>query len=321
MSSQPEIVLAARQLRKTFRIGFMRKRVDAVTDASFEVYRGEIFGLVGHNGAGKTTTLKIMMGLIAPDAGHGEILGVPVSSPAARNKVGFLPETPHFYDYLRPAELLDFFAELYGLDRVTKKKRIPELLELVGLRGAEEKQLRKFSKGMLQRLGLAQALLPNSEIVLLDEPQSGLDPLGRKDVREIMTAQRDQGKTVIFSSHVLPDVEHICDRIAIMTRGKVVKQGRIQDLLDHTERDVEVIAEPAVRGSTPVAPTGFPEPSTLPDNQRRFVLDGRESADRLIGALLQSGWSVVSVTRRREHLEDLFVRETVGNPAPVRGAA
>jgi ABC-2 type transport system ATP-binding protein len=321
MNSQPEVVLAARQLRKTFRIGFLRKRVDAVTDASFEVYRGEIFGLVGHNGAGKTTTMKILMGLIAPDGGHGEILGVPVNRPAARNKVGFLPETPHFYDYLRPAELLDFFAELYGLDRVTKKKRIPELLELVGLRGAEEKQLRKFSKGMLQRLGLAQALLPDSEIILLDEPQSGLDPLGRKDVRDIITSQRDQGKTVIFSSHVLPDVEHICDRIAIMTRGKVVKQGRIEDLLDHTERDVEVIAEPAVRGTTPVVPEGFAEPAALPDSQRRFVVDGRETADRLMGALLQTGWSVVSVSRRREHLEDLFVRETIGQPAPSGGAA
>jgi ABC-2 type transport system ATP-binding protein len=321
MNSQPEIVLAARQLRKTFRIGFLRKRVDAVTDASFEVYRGEIFGLVGHNGAGKTTTMKILMGLIAPDGGHGEILGVPVNRPAARNKVGFLPETPHFYEYLRPAELLDFFAELYGLDRVTKKKRIPELLELVGLRGAEEKQLRKFSKGMLQRLGLAQALLPDSEIILLDEPQSGLDPLGRKDVRDIITSQRDQGKTVIFSSHVLPDVEHICDRIAIMTRGKVVKQGRIEDLLDHTERDVEVIAEPATRGGTPLVPEGFPAPSPLPDGQRRFVVDGRETADRLMGALLQAGWSIVSVSRHRDRLEDLFVRETIGQPVPNQGAA
>lgn len=321
MSNQPEVVLAARQLRKTFRIGFMRKRVDAVTDASFEVHRGEIFGLVGHNGAGKTTTMKILMGLIAPDAGSGEILGTPVSSPVARNKVGFLPETPHFYDYLRPAELLDFFAELYGLDRVTKKKRIPELIELVGLRGAEEKQLRKFSKGMLQRLGLAQALLPDSEIVMLDEPQSGLDPLGRKDVREIMMSQRDQGKTVIFSSHVLPDVEQICDRIAIMTRGKVVKQGRIEELLDHTARDVEVIAEPAVRGNIPSVPDGYPAPTALPDSQRRFVVDSRETADRLIGALLQTGWSVVSVSRRRDRLEDLFVRETLGQPDTARGAA
>jgi ABC-2 type transport system ATP-binding protein len=312
MTSSSDVVLSCQGLRKTFRIGFFRKQVPAVTDATFEVYRGEVFGLVGHNGAGKTTTIKMMMGLIAPDAGHGHILGVPISEHRARLKVGFLPESPHFYDYLRPTELLEFFADLYGLDKVTRKRRIPELMERVGLKGAEEKQLRKFSKGMLQRLGLAQALLPDSDIVLLDEPQSGLDPLGRKDVRDIIVSLRDAGKTVIFSSHVLPDVEHVCHRIAIMTRGKVVRSGPISEILDPADRGVEIILEARDPAKRPALPEGLGVTTALPNQQVQVVVPSKAESDQALQQLIGSGWTVVNVLRRREHLEEVFVRETLG---------
>lgn len=306
-----EAVIAIHDLAKTFRLGFFRKRVDAVRSASFTVHRGEVFGLVGHNGAGKTTTMKMMLGLIRPDQGHGSILGTSIRDSRARLKVGFLPETPHFYDYLKPAELLDYFGNLYGMDRHTCRRRIPELIERVGLSAAQDKQLRKFSKGMLQRIGLAQALLPDSEIVVLDEPQSGLDPLGRKDVRDIIVSLKDEGKTVLFSSHVLPDVEHVCDRVAIMVQGRVTMTGRLHELLAEGEEHVEVVLD----GGGQPAPAWAAAPlstTLLPTGLTRFTFPDAAAATVAVRAAIDADWTVVSVTPHRRNLEDLFVEQTTG---------
>jgi ABC-2 type transport system ATP-binding protein len=302
-------VIAIHGLAKTFRLGFFRKRVDAVRNATFTVHRGEVFGLIGHNGAGKTTTMKMMLGLIRPDQGHGTILGTSIRDSRSRLKVGFLPETPHFYDYLKPAELLDYFGHLYGMDRHTCRKRIPELLERVGLTGAQDKQLRKFSKGMLQRVGLAQALLPDSEIVVLDEPQSGLDPLGRKDVRDIIVSLKDEGKTVLFSSHVLPDVEHVCDRVALMVQGKVTMTGRLHDLLADGDEHVEVVLDGTGRPE-PTWPMAAKSTAPLPAGRTRFTFADAGAATVAVRVAIDAGWSVVSVTPHRRSLEDLFVEQT-----------
>lgn len=314
-SEAAETVVEIRDLEKTFRIGFWRKQVAAVRHASFAVQRGEIFGLIGPNGAGKTTTLKMLTGLIKPDAGSAKIFGIDVSQSASRARVGFLPETPHFYDYLRADELLTYFAHLYGLDGKVAAKRIPALLDRVGLGQVGDKQLRKFSKGMLQRVGLAQALLPDAELVILDEPQSGLDPMGRRDVRQIIESLRDEGKTVLFSSHILPDVEQICDRVAMMVGGTVRKVGRLDELVDGSLRDVEVVIrgdEAALAVLTPLASQTTREPL----GTTRYLLAPERSLDGFLRTALDAGGSVLSVAPHRQRLEDIFLLEANRKEAP-----
>lgn len=299
-----DVVLRVQGLAKTYVVGFWRKKIVAVRDASFSVRRGEVFGIVGPNGAGKSTTIKMILGLIRPDSGSGEIMGVSIRDNAARRNVAFLPETPHFYDYLKPAELLDYFGDLYGLDRHEKKKRIPELLDRVGLARAVDKPLRKFSKGMLQRIGLAQALLPQSDIIILDEPQSGLDPLGRKDVRDLMLEQRDQGRTVIFSSHILPDVEQVCDRVVIVNNGRTNRVGPLSEIVHDTTREVEILVRPG-REPVDIRVLG----GTVTDHQdgtQRWTLDA-DHVDVALKRGLDSGASILKVMPHRRDLEDVFV--------------
>jgi ABC-2 type transport system ATP-binding protein len=316
MTERTEVAVSVRGLKKTFKIGFFRKKIPAVVNSTFEVRRGEIFGLIGPNGAGKTTTMKMILGLIAPDEGEGTIFGESIRSTAARARVGFLPETPSFYDYLKPSELLDYYGELYGLDRHTRRRRIPELLELVGLQDATQKQLRKFSKGMLQRIGLAQALLPDSDLVILDEPQSGLDPMGRKDVRDIIVSLRDRGKTVLFSSHVLPDVELICDRVAIIVRGQVTKTGRLNELVDTTQGTVEVVLRRGERDLLPILGPLCDRCDTLVNGEVRAVLPDAGDVDAVLRTALEAGAQVRSVERHRARLEDVFMAEARGGAAP-----
>ena len=228
-----ESVIVVEGLVKTFSLGFRRTRVEAVRGVSFSVQRGEVFGLVGPNGAGKTTIIKAMMGLIRPSKGAISILGEPVPSVESRKRIGYLPEVSYYYDYLTPEEILDFYGRLYGLDRRTRRTRVGELLERVGLSDAVGKPLRKFSKGMLQRVGLAQALIADPDVVVLDEPQSGLDPLGRKDVADLIFELQEAGKTIFFSSHILPDVERICSRVAVMIEGRIVDIGPLEKLYAH----------------------------------------------------------------------------------------
>jgi ABC-2 type transport system ATP-binding protein len=285
-----DVVVKADKLAKTFRLGFLRKKVRAVEEVSFDVRRNEIFGFLGPNGAGKTTTIKMLTGLIFPSGGSATIFGEKVPTIAAKRRTGFLPENPYFYDYLSGEELLDLMGRLFGLSRAERRKRAGALLERVGLGRAGDRALRKYSKGMLQRLGIAQALVNDPELVILDEPMSGLDPIGRKEIRDLIRDLRTEGKTVLFSTHILSDVELICDRVAIVVGGKLRDCGPLDQLLSPRLLHTEVVFEK----------DGAKEPVRL----------GPEvDVDAAIREALAAGKHVVSVTPRRESLEDLFVRE------------
>ncbi|HTY62372.1 MAG TPA: ABC transporter ATP-binding protein [Acidobacteriota bacterium] len=225
-------VVEIENLTKDFSIGFWKKHpVRALDNLCLEVHEGEIFGFLGPNGAGKSTTIKLLMHLLHPTSGTARILGRPVDSVSMHKSIGYLPENPYFYDYLTPKELLTYIGRLFGLHRPALSKKVDALIEDVGLERAGNLQLRKFSKGMVQRIGIAQALINDPEIVFLDEPMSGLDPLGRMDVRRIITSLKARGVTVFFSSHILPDVEALCDRVAILNRGRLQEQGALEEIL------------------------------------------------------------------------------------------
>jgi ABC-2 type transport system ATP-binding protein len=232
------VVVQTVGLKKAYRTGFwLNQRVTPLKSCSLTVHQGETFGLLGPNGAGKTTLLKTLLGIVRPSAGTGSILGKPLGDRHIKQRVGYLPENPYFYDYLTAWEFLTYAAGLFQIPARVQRQRIPELLELVGLAQstARKKQLRKYSKGMLQRVGMAQALINDPEVVFLDEPMSGLDPMGRYQIREIILSLKAQGKTIFFNSHVLSDVEMICDRIAILARGELICSGSLGELLGTAE--------------------------------------------------------------------------------------
>ncbi|MFP5502701.1 MAG: ABC transporter ATP-binding protein [Candidatus Sericytochromatia bacterium] len=230
-----DIVLEARGLTKVYTSFFPRKHVKTLDDLNLSVRRGETFGLLGPNGAGKTTSQKLFLGLLKPTHGEIRLFGQPPSEAAVRARVGFLPENPYFYTYLTGREFLGFCADLFGLAPALRQERIESLLELVSMTQAANTQLRKYSKGMLQRIGIAQALINDPELVFLDEPTSGLDPLGHKQISDIIAALKSQGKTLFFNSHIMTDVQQICDRIGILNRGKLVALGRVDELLEDGE--------------------------------------------------------------------------------------
>ena len=303
-----EILLKAQNLQKTFRIGFLRKKVEAVRDVSFEVRRGEIFGLVGPNGAGKTTTMKMLTGLIRPDAGSMSLFGEPVEQVRMRAKLGYLPENPYFYDHLTARELLTYYGSLHGLSRKIIRERSDKLLELVGLAHAQNRPLRKFSKGMRQRAGLAQALINDPELVILDEPQSGLDPMGRKDVRDLIFDLKRRGKTVFFSSHILPDVEAVCDRVALMHLGTVREVGTLQELTGGRAAAVEIL----VRGLDLTKAQTLSDIDTVDARGDLIVLELSEKADleAIIAEIYRLDGAIHSITPQKEDLEDVFLRDT-----------
>ena len=304
-----EPVVSVEKLSKTFRTAMGLKQVRAVRDVSFSVEPGEIFGFVGPNGAGKTTTIRTLIGLIRPTTGRCTVLGAPVPSPAARARLGFLPESPYFYEYLTVRELLDLTGRLFGLDGGLRRKRGGELIERVGLAEAADRPLRKLSKGMLQRAGLAQALMNDPELVILDEPMSGLDPIGRKQVRDLIISLQEAGKTVFFSTHILSDVEAICDRVAIIVAGKVDEVGPVAHVLDSSLTGTEVVLRPRA----PVEPL-LPEGATLrhsraDDEDEVTVALGPDVDVTALLVKLAEVARVVSVVPRRESLEDVFLRK------------
>src|SRR3954452_13741330 len=244
--------LATYELTKDYAVGFWRKRPYRALDRlTLEVGAGEVFGFLGPNGAGKTTTLKLLMRLVFPTSGRAEIFGRPLDDLAVKQRIGYLPENPYFYDHLTAEELLSYFASLFGYRGGERRSRVNRLLDEVGIGAERRLQLRKFSKGMLQRVGIAQALVNDPELVIFDEPMSGLDPLGRRDVRALILALRDRGCTVFFSSHVLSDAEALCNRVAILAKGRLVATGRLPDMWALHARGWERIAsrvpEPLLR--------------------------------------------------------------------------
>jgi ABC-2 type transport system ATP-binding protein len=297
-------------LTKDYQVGFWRKRPYRALDRlSLEVQAGEIFGFLGPNGAGKTTTLKLLMQLIFPTSGHAEILGRPVGDVWARQRIGYLPENPSFYDYLTAEELLQYFAHLFGYSRPEARARAAVLLDRVGI-GPERRrqQLRKYSKGMIQRVGIAQALLNDPEVVFLDEPMSGLDPLGRREVRSLILELRDQGRTVFFSSHILADAEALCSRVAVVAGGRLAATGRLSDILAFEIRGWElVIAD--LRPEVLARIAGQVQRATEISPQRYALeLPLQVPPERMLTDLTATGAKLVSLNPIRDTLEDFFVR-------------
>jgi ABC-2 type transport system ATP-binding protein len=303
-------VIEIDHLSVTYRSGFRRRRVEAVRDISFSVAAGEIFGFLGPNGAGKTTSIRVLMGLIRATGGTCRILGNRIPSRNSRARLGFLPESPYFYDYLTVAELIDLSGRLFGMSRRTLRKRADELIELVGLQHARDVPLRKYSKGMLQRAGIAQSLVNDPELVVFDEPMSGLDPLGRKEVRDIILALRDQGKTVFFSTHILPDAELICDRVAIIVAGVLRSVGALSELIDRNVRAVEI----AFRVADAFGPNELAEIEQRVQSARRVedqlavTVGGDADVDELLALAHRLGARVQAVTPHHQTLEDVFLR-------------
>lgn len=312
-----EHVVIIDHLRKVFRVGFWGRRVTAVDGISFDVRQGEIFGFLGPNGAGKTTTIKMLMGLIYPTAGTATLFGRPIGDPAAKAKVGFLPESPYFYDYLTGREFLRFYGHLFGLMGTRLNVRVDELLDLVGMTHAGDLQLRKFSKGMLQRVGIAQALINDPELVVLDEPMSGLDPIGRKEVRDLILRLKESGKTVMFSSHILHDAEVLCDRVAMIMKGNLVACGHVSELIaGDTTHEVEMVIDrllpDALDRLKPLA-----SKVVLQGERVMVVLTSQQQVDEVLEVIRSSKAKLISVTPHKASLEDLFIRKAAGVQQPV----
>ena len=295
-----------RDLRKNFRLGFIPKTRPVLKGITFSVREGEIFGYLGPNGAGKTTTIKCLLGLIRPDAGTVDIFGRSSLSPRSRETLGFLPENPYFYDYLTAREFLAFTADLFGLARRDKAERIARLLKLVGLERAADLPLRKYSRGMLQRAGLAQALINDPRLVILDEPLGGMDPLGRKEIRDIIVRFKDEGKTVFFTSHILQDIEMICDRVAIIVGGRIVKEGALRDLVSEKVLFTEV----TVAGVAAEAFGDLGESLSVQGDRVLLKVFEEAKVDDVLDLVRDRRGRLVSLSPRTETLEDIFV-ETV----------
>jgi ABC-2 type transport system ATP-binding protein len=302
--------IATEDLTKDYAVGFWRPRPYRALDRlTLDVRTGEVFGFLGPNGAGKTTTLKLLMQLVFPTSGRAEILGRPVGDVAVRRRIGYLAENPYFYDYLTAEELLRYFAGLFGFSAADGRARAARFLDEVGIGAERRLQLRKFSKGMLQRVGIAQALINEPEIVFLDEPMSGLDPLGRREVRALILRLRDEGRTIFFSSHILADAEALCSRVAIVAGGRLTAAGLLGDLLAFDVRGWELVVSqvsqavlervrPEVRRATQIA-------------EGRYALEiaPDTAPERVLANLTAAGAQLVSLNPMRETLEDLFVRQ------------
>jgi ABC-2 type transport system ATP-binding protein len=300
-------------LTKDYAVGFWRKRPYRALDAlTLEIETGEIFGFLGPNGAGKTTTLKLLMQLIYPTAGRAEILGRPVGDVGTRRRIGYLPENPYFYDHLSAEELLLYFGQLFGYAPADRRKRADALLDRVGIGAERRLQLRKFSKGMLQRVGIAQALLNDPEVIFLDEPMSGLDPIGRRDVRTLILELRDQGRTVFFSSHILADAEALCGRVAVVAGGRLAASGKLSDLLAFQLRGWELV----VAGMTPDVLE-----RARPFSAGRYTLELSldQPPERLLPELASGGASLVSLNPVRDSLEDFFMQRVAEIGVGARG--
>lgn len=310
------------ELTKDYAVGFWRRRpYRALDHLTLEIETGEVFGFLGPNGAGKTTTLKLLMQLIFPTSGRAEILGRPAGDLQVRHRIGYLPENPSFYDYLTAEELLTYFAQLFGYAPAERRRRVGALLDRVGIGAERRLALRKFSKGMIQRVGIAQALLNDPEVIFLDEPMSGLDPLGRRDVRALILELRDQGRTVFFSSHILADAEALCGRVAVVAGGRLAASGRLSDILAFQVRGWELVVSkvapdtlarfsPAARRVVEISPGRYS--LELPVEQR---------PEQVLSGLVAAGAELVSLNPVRDTLEDFFVQRVAQAGSAARAEA
>jgi ABC-2 type transport system ATP-binding protein len=305
-------VIEIENLTHDYQTGFWRKRsLRALDGISLRVEAGEVFGFLGPNGAGKTTTFKILMRMLSPTAGEARILGRPLDDLRMRARIGYLPERPYFYQHLTARELLLYCGALCDLPRDHAARRATELLGQVGLSDSADRRLRKFSKGMLQRVGLAQALINDPEVLFLDEPMSDLDPLGRREARELIAGLRARGKTIFFSSHILTDVEAMCDRVAILNRGRLVESGRLSEILKTRSNEIEVVVSGVNEQTLDDLRMLVTEVEPTPGGARVRLQSDRDIA-RLLDVIHRVNGRLVSVSPVRESLEELFVREIGG---------
>jgi ABC-2 type transport system ATP-binding protein len=293
-------------LEKIYEVGFWRKKPRrGLHPLNLAVHEGEVFGYLGPNGAGKTTTLKLLMGLMYPTRGTARILGMEVSDPRVKAQIGFLPEHPYFYDYLTARELLEYYAQLSGVPARERRPRVLEMLARVGLPDAANLQLRKFSKGMLQRVGIAQAILHDPRVVFLDEPMSGLDPIGRREVRDLIEELKAAGKTVFFSTHILSDAESLCDRVAVLSKGELRAVGAVAELTASVQGKVEMIWQ----GTTiPAGLKTLGAECHVSGDTARAVLPDKQM-DAAIDILRRDSCRLISITPVRSTLEDYFVQQ------------
>ena len=310
-----EYAVEIKNLSKDYETGFVRKkRVRALDDLTLNVKPGQIFGFLGGNGAGKTTTIKTLMRLQFPTEGSAKILGLDISDVQMHGRIGYCPENPYFYDYLTARELMEYFGELFGYDKPKRREKCDELLTAVGLDEKDwKKQLRKYSKGMLQRVGLAQSLINDPEIVFMDEPMSGLDPIGRREIRELIAALRDKGTTVFMSTHILSDIEALCDEVAILRNGKLAASGNLNDLLTNSEESR--ILEISVQGVTADAIRGeieFIAGASLTPKPNGVSIQILDEADieAVLNITRKKGGRLNSIQPLKQSLEELFVKET-----------
>lgn len=310
------------RLTKDFPVGFWRPRPHrGLNGLTLEIPRGGVFGLLGPNGAGKSTTLKLLLDLLRPTAGVAEVLGRPAGDTGARRRLGFLPENPTFYDYLTAEELLSYFAGLCGYRGAARATRAAAALDRVGLGADRRRPLRQYSKGMVQRVGLAQAIVHEPELVILDEPMSGLDPIGRREVRELILELRDQGRTVLFSSHILSDAELLCSAVGILNRGRLVVSGRLGDLTAGQARGWDVVvaaSDPAWMTRVGVA---IVRASPIDVDRYSVELGPGTRPEPFVAALAAAGASLISVTPRHATLEDVFVKALGSGDAAAGTAA
>ncbi len=326
-------ILRVDHLSKTFRTGLLGRRVEAVRDVSFTMRQGQVLGYLGPNGSGKTTSIKCLLGLIQPSAGDISLFGLPSRDPMARARIGYMPEHPYFYDYLKPTEVLDYVGQLFGLDADTRKRRIPMLLERLGLGHAMDRTLRGFSKGMLQRVGIAQSLLNDPDLLIFDEPMSGLDPVGRKELRDLMVELRDEGRSLFLTSHILSDVESVCDSVVILNQGVAIAEGPLDSLLRRDKlfsaATLKVPDEAAISALQQLL-SAWPEAGV--DQVTEGVMTLRlpsGAVPQLSARAAEVGATLVELHPVRDTLEELFMRKAVtgatagaeGSDAPDGGGA
>jgi ABC-2 type transport system ATP-binding protein len=310
------------ELTKDYAVGFWRKRPYRALDGlTLDVQPGEVFGFLGPNGAGKTTTLKLLMQLVFPTAGRAEILGYPVGDLRLKRRIGYLPENPYFYDHLTAEELLIYFASLFGYPAAESRARAARLLDEVGIASERRLQLRKFSKGMLQRVGIAQALINDPELVVLDEPMSGLDPLGRRDVRSLILRLRDRGCTVFFSSHVLSDAEALCNRVAILAQGRLVAAGPLTEMVSLEARGWELVVSNVSDALADALGSRARRVVRIGNGRYAVELPLDPPPERLLAELTAAGARLVALNPIRDTLEDIFVQRVAAAPARAQEAS